>query len=176
MTSSTAPTVESLDSTALLAQFRPTLVKYFQRKCRSLAEAEDLAQDVILRTLTHANWQSAEHAKGYMFRAAVNRWRDRERRRVTHGTELQWDDHSGFSTDEEVTPERVLVAEQEFRILVTALSELPERTRDVLILARLEQIRQAEIATIFGISVSAVEKHLARALAHIARRLRHERP
>jgi len=172
MGSSPAPAADSLDSATLLMQLRPALVKYFQRKCRNVAEAEDLAQDVIVRTLACAQLKSVEHAKGYVFRAAVNRWRDRERRRVTHGTEVQWNDHASFGRAEEVSPERVLGDEQELRLAVEALSKLNERTRDVFMLARLEQMKQAEIATIFGISVSAVEKHLAKALACMARHLR----
>jgi RNA polymerase sigma-70 factor (ECF subfamily) len=169
MSQTPAPAYKSLESATLLAQLRPALVKYFQRKCRSAAEAEDLAQDVIVRTLARAELKSFEHAKGYIFRAAVNRWRDRERRRVTHGTEVQWTDNAAFSRDEEITPERVLGVEQELQLVVVALSELNERTRDVFMLARLEQMKQAEIAAIFGISISAVEKHLAKAVAHLAR-------
>jgi RNA polymerase sigma-70 factor (ECF subfamily) len=44
-----------------------------------------------------------------------------------------------------------------------------ERTRDVFLLVRLENMKQAEIAARLGISVSAVEKHLAKALAQVAR-------
>jgi len=39
----------------------------------------------------------------------------------------------------------------------------------VLVLCRVEQMKQREIAKAMGISVSAVEKHLARALSHLAR-------
>jgi len=49
---------------------------------------------------------------------------------------------------------------------------LPERTRDIFILFRVEKMRQAEIAKRLGVSVSAVEKHVIRAAAHLARRLR----
>ena len=49
--------------------------------------------------------------------------------------------------------------------------ELPERTRNVFLLARLENMRQAEIARRLGVSVSGVEKHLARAIAHLSQRL-----
>ena len=172
MRPSPAPVLDSLEIAALPEQMRPALVKYFQRKCKNAVEAEDLAQDVIVRILAHTNWKSAEHAKSYMFRAAVNRWRDRERRRVTHGTEVQWDDHSTFGLIEEITPDRLLEAEQDLQAVVAALLELNERTRDVFILARLEQMKRDEIATMFRISVSAVEKQLAKALAHIARRTR----
>jgi len=53
-----------------------------------------------------------------------------------------------------------------------ALLQLNERTRDVFVLSRLERMKYAEIAEMYGISVSAVEKHMIKALAHLARRVR----
>ena len=158
---------ETLDAAAITAALRPALVKYFLRKCGNAAEAEDLAQDVLLRTLTHAAWESAEQAKGYIFRAAVNRWHDRQRRRATHGHSVEWDDAAPFALDEEKSPERVLVGEEELQQVITALETLSERTRDIFMLIRVERMRQAEVAALFGISVSAVEKHYAKALAQL---------
>lgn len=168
MSSASTPTADSPERNALIAQMRPALVKYFRRKCGNAAEAEDLAQDVLVRTLARSGW-TAERARGYIFRAAVNRWRDRNRRALTHGATVAWDDAAEFALDEEISPERVVVVEQELHRVASALRELNERTRDVFMLIRLEQMKQAQIAAMFGISVSAVEKHLARALAHLAR-------
>ncbi len=50
-----------------------------------------------------------------------------------------------------------------------ALESLGERTRRIFILRRLEQMKCQEIADLFGISVKAVEHHIARALAHLAK-------
>jgi RNA polymerase sigma-70 factor (ECF subfamily) len=52
--------------------------------------------------------------------------------------------------------------------LALALRQLPERTRDVFMLRRFEGLKHAEIARLYGISVRAVEKHFAKALAHIS--------
>jgi RNA polymerase sigma factor (sigma-70 family) len=161
---------DSPDSSALVAPMRPALVKYFLRKCGNAAEAEDLTQDVLERALGKAQWESAEQAKGYIFRIAVNRWHDRNRRGLTHGTVIEWDDAAAFAQAEETSPERVLSSEQELHAVVAALQELSERTRDVFMLDRLEHLRHGEIAQLFGISVSAVEKHVSKAVAHLARR------
>ena len=152
-----------------VAALRPALLKYFLRKCRNAAEAEDLAQDVLERALAHSRWESAEHAKGYIFRIAVNRWHDRNRRRMTHGSVVEWDDAAAYAQAEGISPERVLTGRQELHVVVAALLELSERTRDVFMLDRLEHLKHGEIAQIFGISVSAVEKHVSKAVAHLAR-------
>ena len=158
------------DSIALVAPLRPALVKYFLRKCGNASEAEDLAQDVLVRALGKAQWESAEQAKGYIFRIAVNRWHDRNRRGHSHGTVIEWDDTATFAQAEESSPERVLSNEQELHAVVAALQELGERTRDVFMLYRLEHLKHGQIAEMFGISVSAVEKHVSKAVAHLARR------
>jgi RNA polymerase sigma-70 factor (ECF subfamily) len=162
------PSLSSSQSDQFVAQMRPALVRYFWRKCGTQAEAEDLAQDVMMRALGYAHHLSPEHAKGYIFRVAVNRWRDRQRRIVSRGTTLELNEALAC-VDEESVPERVSAAEQELRLVAESLMELGERTRDVFVLVRLEQMKQAEIAAMFGISVSAVEKHVAKAVAHLAR-------
>ena len=55
--------------------------------------------------------------------------------------------------------------------LVRALEELPERTRDIFLMRRYEGLAYGDIAERLGISVSAIEKHVAKAVAYIARRM-----
>lgn len=156
----------------LTAQMRPALVKYFRRKCGNAQEAEDLAHDVLLRAMAHATWESPEQAKGYIFRAAVNQWRDRGRRRLTHGTVKPWDDTAPYSEDEGSASERVVAAQEEMVRVIAALNELPERTREVFMLQRLEHMTYPQIAEGLGMPLSTVEKHMIRALAHLTRRRR----
>ncbi|HSZ08453.1 MAG TPA: RNA polymerase sigma factor [Steroidobacteraceae bacterium] len=169
MSANLTPVPDSQDN-AVVAPLRPALVQYFLRKCGNAAEAEDLAQDVLVRALSKSKWDSPEQAKGYIFRIAVNRWHDRNRRILTHGTVVEWDDEEAFALGEESSPERVLSNEQELHAVVAALQELNERTRDVFMLFRLEHLKHGEIAQLFGMSVSAVEKHVCKAAAHLARR------
>jgi RNA polymerase sigma factor (sigma-70 family) len=169
------PAAELQDGTAQVASLRSAIVKYFLRKCGNAAEAEDLAHDVLVRALDKAQWESTEQAKGYIFRSAVNRWHDRNRRKVTHGAVIRWDDTATFAMTEESSPERILSNMQELHAVVAALQDLGERTRDVFMLFRLEQMKHGEIAQLYGISVSAVEKHVAKAVAHLARRAAQQR-
>jgi RNA polymerase sigma-70 factor (ECF subfamily) len=153
----------------LVASMRPALVAFFQRRCRNVAEAEDLAQDVVLRALTHADALTPAKASSYVFRIALNRWRDRGRRLMTRGVCVAWDDKAALQISDGFSPERVAQAEQELEHVICALQTLGERTRDVLVLCRIEQMKQSDIAREMGISVSAVEKHLVRAADHLAR-------
>jgi RNA polymerase sigma factor (sigma-70 family) len=154
---------------SLVAELRPALVAFFRRRCRDIAEAEDLAQDVVVRALGHSESLSPTRANGYIFRIAANRWRDRGRRLLTQRFCVSWDEDSALQVSDAFSPERLASGQEELGNVAIALQQLSERTRSVLVLCRVEQMKQREIAKAMGISVSAVEKHLARALSHLAR-------
>jgi RNA polymerase sigma factor (sigma-70 family) len=163
---------DHLDNPSFVSQMRPALVKYFKRKTGNPVEAEDLAQDVLLSALTHPNWKTHDQAKGYIFRTAVNRWRDSLRRRRIRGVTVAWDESSQEHADENIRaenlPERVLIAGEELNQVVRALEGMNVRTRTVLMLIKLEQMRVATVAEMLGISTSAVAKHLAKGIAQLA--------
>lgn len=161
----TLPAAPARDNPALAADMRPALVQYFKRKTGSITEAEDLAQDVLLKALGHADWATSEQAKGYIFRAAVNRWHDYLRRRRSHGTVVTLDPITEREWGVESPPERVLSAREELHRVSQVLDTLSDRTRTVLMLIRFEHLKAATVAEMLGISVSAVNKHLASALA-----------
>ncbi|HVK80112.1 MAG TPA: sigma factor-like helix-turn-helix DNA-binding protein, partial [Verrucomicrobiae bacterium] len=66
--------------------------------------------------------------------------------------------------------ERILLAKENLQIVVAALNELPQRTRDVFLLSRLERIPHAQLAEMFAISVSAIQQHIVKATKHLATR------
>ena len=53
---------------------------------------------------------------------------------------------------------------------VGTLGELGDRTRDIFLLFRLENMRHREIAALYGITVSTVEKHIAKAVLFLSRK------
>lgn len=63
------------------------------------------------------------------------------------------------------------MAQQQRQALKQALAELPVRTQQIFRLNRLEGMTHAEVARQLGISDSSVQKHLAKALAHVMVRL-----
>jgi RNA polymerase sigma-70 factor (ECF subfamily) len=169
MSVTTSPPEEpAAENFSLVAQMRPALVKFFKRKTGNSAEAEDLTQDVLVRALTHAHWRSPNEAKGYIFRIAINRWRDRRRRLQTQGKTVPWEDMANENLGVENPPERVLIVREQFIRVLETLDAMSERTQAVLIMIKLEQMRAAAVAEILGISESAVNKHLAKGLARLA--------
>ena len=71
---------------------------------------------------------------------------------------------------EDRDPERVLLARESYAEVLAALDELGQRTRDIYVLFRLESMKQKEIAALFGIARSTVEKEVMKATLHLALR------
>lgn len=169
MAANIRPTDEAPNGASVLTQMRPALLKYFLRKTGSAAEAEDLTQDVLVRSLTHANWKSLEEAKGYLFRSAVNRWHDRHRKSQVRATTVEWHEEAEEYSGTQNPLERALVIREELSQIFQALEEMKERTRTVLVLIKVEQMKLETVAEMLGISVRAVNKHLAKGIEVLMR-------
>lgn len=148
--------------------YRQPLTRYFQRRVGSREEAEDLTQEVFLRLLRRSGADQIEKPEAFLFRTAVNLIRDRARRGKTASSHLA--ELASQSEIEVLSPERVLDSRQSLQSVLRALKELDDRTRDVFVLHRLEGLKYAEIAELYGVSVSSIEKYIIKALAHLARR------
>jgi len=154
--------------------FRGPLLAYFTKRVKNRNEAEDLTQEVFVRLLHHPDKNNGQTLAGYVFTIAANLLRDRAKSTATarqkriHSLDLLGA-ADAFSTSlvEDRDPERVLAGKQTVQDVLGALAELGERTRDIFILARLENMQHREIAAMYGISVSAVEKSMMKAMAHL---------
>ena len=153
----------------LSQKYRRPLIAYFQRRVRSREEAEDLTQEVFLRLVRRLDVEAIDNPEAFVFRTAINLLRDRSRRGKTLSSHLDELAHGGRAF-EELSPERVVDGRQSLQSVLRALDELDERTRDVFILHRLEGMKQAEIASLYGVSVSSIEKYIIKALACVAKR------
>ena len=161
------------DGPNMAARMRPALLRFFRRRTGNASEAEDLTQDVLVNTLAHSHWKTAEEATGYIFRAAINRLRDWQRRLKTQGRTLYCNEallEEKLAAGAAQNPlERLLIAQQELSEIDRALEGLNVRTRTVLVLIRLEQLKPAEVSQMLGISVRAVNKHVQKGLAQLAK-------
>lgn len=155
------------DVSAMSRRFRPALMAFFLRRIHDHCEAEDLTQEVLMRIAERVACIDARGPDAYVFQIAANLLRDRSRRlkvRQTYQTAFGIVDAARI---EELDPVRVVQGRHSLAVVLRALNELPERTRNIFILARLENMKQREIADILGLSVRTVEQHVMRASAHL---------
>ena len=147
---------------------RGWLMRYFRRRVQNHAEIEDLVQDVFTRMVARDSTEPVEHLGGYVLKTAATVFTDWIRRRSSHGASLHVAFEPELHGEDEVDPQRILGGREELQAATKVLLQLPERTRTVFILRRLEGKRFQEIAAHLGISVSAVEKHMVRAIHQLS--------
>jgi RNA polymerase sigma-70 factor (ECF subfamily) len=147
---------------------RQWLTRYFRRRIRDVAEIEDMIQDVFTRLVAREGPTPVQHLGGYVMKTASSVLADRARLRATHGDGLLVTLDAETHGEDAIDPERILGARQDLHAATAALLGLPERTRTVFVLRRLEGQSFGDIARHLGISVSAVEKHMVRAIQHLS--------
>ena len=154
-----------------LTVVRGPLTRFFARNVRDAAEVDDLVQDVCLRVVRTGGPTELEHFNRYVFRAADSVLRDRYRSRRARRADLhvafEPETHTGCAP----TTEAGLIARETLKSAGVAIMELPERTRAVFLLRRLDHLSFPQIAVQLGLSVSAVEKHMLRATRHLLARM-----
>ncbi|MEJ1964519.1 MAG: RNA polymerase sigma factor [Gammaproteobacteria bacterium] len=152
---------------ALLAH-RPQLVRYLRRKLGCLANAEDVAQETLERALKASQEVTVRHPRAFLFRIAanliVNHVIAAKRRQAT----LERARDYLFADLESQSPEQEVGDRQEIVLLEQVVATLPDQTRRILYLNRCEGLSQSQIATLLGISKTAVEKHMRRAMARLS--------
>lgn len=148
---------------------RPLLSRWFSRRAPA-AEVDDLVQDVFLRIIHRGGVSDLDYFQAYVFKTASSvlndRFRSRRARQADSHVEFDPEVHAEATDD----PEDILLSQDALRATTRILLELPERTRRIFILRRIERLPLADIAQRLGLSVSAVEKHMQRATRHLMSR------
>ena len=150
----------------LVKRYRGPLLTYFSRHAAP-DDAEDLVQETFVRMLRKGAVDSIDNPEAFLFTIARNLTYDRSRRRQTYTRHFDPSAEADKAT-EVYGPERVLQNREALQGLLEGLAGLSEQTQDIFLLHRLEGMKYAEIAELYGISRSAVEKHMIKALARVA--------
>ena len=153
---------------ALIAAHAPRVLSLARRMLGEAAEAEDVAQEAMLRLWRAApDWRAGEAGVGaWLRRVAANLCLDRLRRRRESPAAEPPD-----RPDERPAALDRLAQDERAAALRAALAELPERQRLAIVLRHFEERPNPEIAAILETSVEAVESLLARGRRQLAARL-----
>lgn len=154
----------------VVRRFEGPLRGFFANRVRNPADIDDLVQAVFLQLFQRAKGESIEHVQQYLFQAAANVLRDQGRRaKVRHHEEHLSYDETVHAIGTEITMERILIGQESVALVMSALKELPERTREVFVLRGIGKRPHDEVALMLGISRRVVHKHMTRAFKHLGR-------
>ena len=140
--------------------YEPALRAYLLKRFPSLPDHDDLVQETYTRLLKAKENGRLTYAKAFLFTAARNVAIDmfRRRRVVTHEV---LSDIAELRVLEEA-PGVVETSERQQRldVLIEAVTALPERCRQVMMLRHLDGLAYKEIAERLGISPETVKVHI----------------
>lgn len=161
------PTTMELD--VLYRNEQHALVRFFTRYRASPEDARDLVQEAFLR-LSRIDLRrsgSISRPAEYLRQIARNLLKDRAKaaRRHARDAHVNADDCDLVGVDELAR----LEARDSLVRLESAIKSLKPKTREIFMAHHLEGLGYAEIAARTGLSVSGVEKQVARAFDHIDR-------
>jgi len=141
-----------------------------RRRLGSDALAVEVLHETWLRLERIGEISTIQKPESYLFRMALNEAADLRQadRRKLSPSEIEVVRHM---MDETLDPERIADARRELEELAAALNELTPRRKAIFLLARVHEMKHADIAAEFGISPRMVEKELVQALQHCSQRL-----
>ncbi len=156
---------------AVFLENRMTLLRFLRARGAGDA-AEDFLQEVWIKASAGASGPIAEPL-AYLYRTANNVMLDRRRAEVrATRRDTAWSEMAGDTAPAQ--SETQLIARERLAAVETVLAALGDRTDAIFRRYRLDGVSQRDVAAEFGISLSAVEKHLQkayRALADLRERL-----
>lgn len=135
----------------MMKNYGNTILRLAYSYVHSMAEAEDVLQDTLIRVLdANPEFENEAHEKAYLLTAAANVAKNRieyNRRRET----------------DELNEELVSEEREDLAFVWDAVKKLPEQQREVVHLFYQEGYKTAEIAKILGRKESTVRSDLKRA-------------
>ena len=145
----------------------PVAVALARRVLGNTADAEDVAQEAMLRVWTNApRWQPLALFRTWFRRVVVNLCLDRKRR-------AQWVDleAAGEIVDPAANAGEQVERGERDELVRAAIGRLPARQRAAIVLTYSEGLSNAEVADALDTSVSAVETLLVRGKQNLRRSL-----
>jgi len=158
----------ALALTRLLMRERSSLLRQVRRLVGSEG-AEDVAQKLWLKVQAVRDDPPILDQRAYLRRLAHNVAVDHVRTDRRQATVAERAEALLWGVDYELGPERIVESREMLERIRVEIAALPEPTRTILRLIRLEGRTQREVAEEVGVTPTTVHNHLRRAMALLAR-------
>ena len=138
------------------------LRRLLESRGRRADDIDDLMQEAFLRLQTYCRTHTVENTEAFLVRTVLNLSAQQgrnDRRRPT----IQDESEFLAIVDPAPSPDEAYAGQQRLLRVKAGLERLSARTREAFLMHRLDGMSYVQIAEHLGISVSMVEKHIARA-------------
>lgn len=160
-----------MELTRLLATFaalRPRLEAMARRQVGCAATAEDILQETWIKLANVDDDDAIDNHAGFAIRATRNATIGHIRKQGRRGeidgevNDILW------QQVDEVSPERIVAGRDTLRAVEVVLQGMPEKSRRIFLMNRIDGISHREIARRLGISDEAVYYHIRRVVERLA--------
>lgn len=149
------------------------ILNYIYRMVGNRDEAEDLMQDTFVMAFRKiGSLQDTAKFQSWLYRIALNNVYQRFRSK-----RMQWDSFESSEeaavdevreiVDSEKDPEQSLLRSELHEVIRQAITELPDRYRQVFVLSAIERLDYQTIAGIFGRSLASIKSDIHRARVEV---------
>ncbi len=143
---------------ALYREYWRPLYDFVLRKTHDPDVAEEVVQDLFVHLWEKRGQLTISHLRSYLFIAARNRVIDFYQQRLFAPLD---------AASQEAAPDYPMFLDELETTLQEAVAQLPDKTREIFILNRLEGRTASEISSILGIPQRTVEYHITQSLRHL---------
>ena len=139
------------------------MLKNIARQARGDIDPEELLNIAFLRLERYSAGHVVDDPKAFLVRTAKNALIDHYRHDQVSARYVADFQHERDRDDSPLQDE-VFASRARLDRVKRGLDQLQPRTREIFLMYRLEEVKCREIANRLGISESAVEKHIAKAM------------
>jgi RNA polymerase sigma-70 factor (ECF subfamily) len=148
----------------LFQRHHDRLFAFFYRMTADSAVSEDLSQEVFVRMLKYrSTFREDSEFRGWMYQIARNVRADHFRKRQTEALLIG----QTPSRDHEPPHTHHIEKREQLSLMAKALLAMPDEKRELLILARYEELKYETIAAILSIEVGTVRVRVHRAMREL---------
>jgi RNA polymerase sigma factor (sigma-70 family) len=149
----------------LFGRYRDSLYDFFSRLTGNRVSSEDLVQEVFVRILKYrASYRETHRFVTWIYQIARNARADylRKHRLVPQEAGAFVGSEHGITM-----PSRQLEDDEEKALLQCALMQMSESNRELLVLARFQEMKYCDIADLLGVDLNVVKSRVHRAMKEL---------
>ncbi|MFN7925150.1 MAG: sigma-70 family RNA polymerase sigma factor [Bryobacteraceae bacterium] len=169
---------------AFVDLFQTKVFQYSYLMCGHREDAEEVAQETLMKVFQNfRQLREPEHVKSWVFRIAKNACQMKRRKSVfapvreisldelKPGWKVEGEERRLEIADWSALPDKLSIDSEMGTLLRTAIRELPENYRSVLLLRDLEELSTRDAAQILEVSEDVVKTRLHRARLAVRQKL-----
>lgn len=170
--------IRELEFKVLCQRHRDEIYRYARALLANRADAEDAAQEVLLRLWSRLPTLNPFNMRAWLLRTTRHYCLDEIRRRSHRAAPMLLEEELLDDRPDELAVDPSLAADSSFRLEQArhALLKLPENLRSVFVLYEVNGLRYREIAATLGMPINSVKVYLSRARDKLSKLITQEQP